>query len=222
MTCRMSVARRRAVAGLCAGLLLSMPAMTARAGESVSAAGEQLARRLASFGVETRWIAGQRVNWQTGEPNGLPVRPGDRDTHCSAFVASAARQMGIYILRPPDHGTVLLANAQVDWLMETGATQGWRQLDGPLTAQAAANRGDLVVVAYRSRYDDRPGHIAFVYPSAKSDKEVAANGPQVTQAGAVNATNISMRVGFAGHPAALGRQKAVYFAHPLDLGRSPG
>ena len=209
--------RRGILLALGSSLGMVSGALEARADQIVTAAGQRLARRLAAFGVETRWIAGQRVDWETGEPNGRPTRAGSKHTHCSAFVASAAKQMGIYILRPPQHSPVLLANAQVDWLASEGAAAGWQRLDGPVSAQQRANLGDLVVVGYRSRFDNHPGHIAIVYPAAKSEAGILAEGPQVSQAGRVNATSIAMKEGFAGHSPAWGRQQAVYFVHSLQL-----
>jgi hypothetical protein len=49
--------------------------------ETVSAKGQSLAAELDTMGVETKWIAGQRVDWRSGLPNGKPLtRPG-RHTH---------------------------------------------------------------------------------------------------------------------------------------------
>jgi hypothetical protein len=47
--------------------------------------------------VESLWIAGQHINWETGEPDrgGDYEGPGNH-THCSAFSAAAANRLGIY------------------------------------------------------------------------------------------------------------------------------
>jgi hypothetical protein len=189
--------------------------------ETVSAKGQSLAAELDSMGVETKWIAGQRVDWRSGLPNGKPLtRPG-RHTHCSAFVAAAAEKVGVYILRPPQHSAVLLANAQNAWLHEDGADQGWRELPDANAAQAAANDGELVVASYLSRRPDTPGHIAIVRPAARSAAEIAADGPLVIQAGTVNSAAISLREGFAGHPRALRGQGLGYFAHEIEPAAAP-
>jgi hypothetical protein len=189
--------------------------------ETVSAKGQSLAAELDSMGVETKWIAGQRVDWRSGLPNGKPLtRPG-RHTHCSAFVAAAAEKVGVYILRPPQHSAVLLANAQNAWLHEDGADQGWRELPDANAAQAAANDGELVVASYLSRRPDKPGHIAIVRPAARSAAEIAADGPLVIQAGTVNSAAISLREGFAGHPRALRGQGLGYFAHEIEPAAAP-
>src|ERR1700749_2783569 len=94
----------------------------------ISPAGQRLAQKLDSFDVEHHWPAHLPVNWETGDPDGKPEKGTGVHTHCSAFVASAAKQLGVYILRPPEHGQVLLANAQNEWLEGEGAAQGWRRL----------------------------------------------------------------------------------------------
>jgi hypothetical protein len=45
-------------------------------------------------------------------------------THCSAYVAAAAFYLDIYILRPPNHQQLHLANAQVSWLGADGVENG--------------------------------------------------------------------------------------------------
>ena len=183
--------------------------------DAVSPKGRWLADQLDSMGVETKWIAGQRIDWRTGLPNDKPLtRPG-RHTHCSAFVAAAAAKLGVYILRPPEHSQLLLANAQNQWLAEEGEAGGWRRLPDGEAAQAAANQGELVVASYLSHRPDTPGHIAVVKPAARSADEIATSGPLVIQAGTFNSAAISLRAGFAGHPAAWEKQEARFYAHAV-------
>lgn len=165
--------------------------------------------------VERHWPAGLHVAWESGVPDGSPESGAGRHTHCSAFVASAAKQVGIYILRPPEHPQVLLANAQYDWLEREGARRGWQPLRSDQEAQDYANRGFLVVAAYRNHRDDKPGHVAIVRPSDKSPAEIRENGPQVTQAGGRNYRSTTLREGFAGHPAAWGQHEVRYYAHAV-------
>ena len=47
--------------------------------------------------------------------------------------------MGAYILRPPEHPTRLLANAQMGWLGRDGASSGWQPVAGAAAAQQMAN-----------------------------------------------------------------------------------
>ena len=182
----------------------------------ISADGERLVHLLDSMHVEAHWPAGVHVNWETGVPDGRTETTEGKHTHCSAFVAAAAKQLGIYILRPPEHGQILLANAQYDWLADSGATHGWQALADAKSAQGYANRGWLVVATYRNHHDNKPGHIAIVRPSTKSDRAVESEGPQVAQAGSVNYSSASLAQGFAGHSAAWGQHEVRFFAHPVD------
>jgi len=169
--------------------------------------------------VEDHWPAGVHVNWETGVPDGQPEHGMGKHTHCSAFVAAAAKRLGIYILRPPEHPQLLLANAQVDWLAEEGVRQGWRAVESAVQAQHYANRGYFVVAAYHNHYEDKPGHIAIIRPSEKSVADVESEGPQITQAGGTNYRSATLRQGFAGHPAAWGSHEVRYYAHAVDDSR---
>lgn len=182
----------------------------------ISADAEQLAQRIDSLEVENHWPAGEHVKWETGVPDGRPEKTAGKHTHCSAFVAAAAKNLGIYILRPPEHGQILLANAQYDWLGSEGAAVGWKPLTDALEAQSYANRGWLVVATYKNHHDDKPGHIAIVRPSTKGAAAIRAEGPQITQAGGTNYRSVALSVGFVGHPAAWGKHEVRFFAHPVD------
>lgn len=165
--------------------------------------------------VEHHWPAGVHVHWESGDPDGKSESGMGRHTHCSAFVAAAAKKLGVYILRPPEHKQILLANAQYDWLESAGAAQGWRPLRDEVEAQHAANRGELVVATYRNHHDDKPGHIAIVRPSGRSDTAVRADGPEITQAGGMNYRDTTLARGFAGHPAAWTRHEVRFYAHAV-------
>lgn len=212
-------AHLRALLG-CLVLLGAIVATPLRAAE-LTPEGARLSRFLDATHVEERWPAGVHVAWESGLPDGRPERSEGRHTHCSAFVAAVAKELGIYILRPPDHGQVLLANAQYDWLADPDAARGWRGIGTGAQAQEAANRGELVVAAYRNHRDNLPGHIAIVRPSTKSMREIEAEGPQITQAGGTNYLSTTLRRGFAGHPAAWNNGEVRYYAHAIDWSRSP-
>jgi hypothetical protein len=184
--------------------------------------GQWLANQLDKMGVETKWIAGARVNWDTGRPDDQSETLPGRHTHCSAFVASAAKTLGVYILRPPEHGQMLLANAQNEWLASDGASQGWRPVSGPLEAQSLANTGALVVASYHNHRDNKPGHIAIVRPGDKSQQAILSEGPDVIQAATFNSVSISLRAGFAGHPHAWNDSEIEYYAHAVRAGASRG
>jgi hypothetical protein len=182
----------------------------------ITAAGQRLATQLDAMDVESLWLAHQHVNWETGEPDrGGDYEGPSKHTHCSAFVAAAAKRMGIYLLRPPEHGQQLLANAQAEWLAGPEAPRhGWREIAGGQRAQSEANQGNLVVVVDANPDSHEPGHIAIVRPSEKSATALERDGPQVIQAGTHNHSSATVRTGFSRHPEAW--PKGVrYFMHKL-------
>jgi hypothetical protein len=205
----------------CFVALLGMTFAQPLRGAELAPEGARLSRFLDATHVEERWPAGVHVAWETGLPDGKPEKGEGRHTHCSAFVAAAAKELGIYILRPPEHGQALLANAQYDWLADAGATHGWRELPTGAQAQEAANRGELVVAAYRNHRDNKPGHIAIVRPNTKSMREMETEGPQITQAGGTNYLSTTLKRGFVGHPAAWNNGEVRYYAHAIDWSRWP-
>ena len=184
--------------------------------------GARLARFLDATGVDHLWLVGNRVNWETGEAIAASSKP--TTTHCSAFAAAAAERLGIYVLRPPEHSQDLLANAQLRWLHDAPAGAGWRSLPDPAAAQAAANRGDLVLEAFENPNPHRPGHIAVVRPSEQSRVALDRDGPRETQAGETNALDTFTALGFRHHPGAWlpGGQGGIrYYAHAIDWAKLP-
>ena len=87
----------------------------------------------------------------------------------------------------------------------------------PVEAQRLANLGELVVASYRNHDPHRPGHIALVRPSPKSDTAIAAEGPQVIQAGRSNYNRASLMEGFIHHPDAWRNGEIAFFAHAPNL-----
>ena len=185
----------------------------------VTPAGAELARFLDGSGVEQRWLPGWRVDWQTGEALGRWAPGSGPHTHCSAFAASLSAQLDIYLLRPPEHGQRLLANAQAQWLdSHAGRAAGWTAVAGAAAAQTAANRGELVLAVFANPDPRRAGHIAIVRPGYRSAEALREAGPLVTQAGARNALAIPLAQGFGGHPGAWLPEDAGavrYYAHPV-------
>ncbi len=200
------------------GLLLS-PARAQPCCGPVTPAGERLAHFLDDSDVVHRWLAGWHVDWQTGEKNRLEPGGQEAKTHCSAFVAAMAERLSIYVLRPPEHRQDLLANAQMRWLREHGAAHGWRALASYVEAQAAANRGELVLEAFENPDARKPGHIAIVRPGVQTRAELDRDGPRETQAGERNAISISTAAGFRHHSGAwkpFGTGELRYYAHALN------
>src|SRR5437016_3741779 len=88
------------------------PPLDKGASGGITARGQHLARVLEEMEVEKYWQPGVSVNWKTGRHD---PQVGQHATHCSAFAAAACERFGVYILRPPEHSQVLLANAQQKW-----------------------------------------------------------------------------------------------------------
>ncbi len=205
---------------VCAALLLrNVPAAAQPCCGPITPDGMKLAQLLDRSGVEQLWLAAEHVIWDTGEPD--PTRPGgtQHTTHCSAFAAAMAQRVGVYLLRPPEHGQTLLSNAQMAWLDSAAAQgDGWRPVATPSDAQAAANRGQLVLAVYQNPDPHRPGHVAIVRPSEKTQAALNQDGPQEAQAGTRNWISIPVANGFRQHHGAWapgGAGTIRFFAHPV-------
>jgi len=184
----------------------------------ITAEGQRLTSFLDNSGVDHLWTAGWHVDWKTGEIDKPEPGGPEAKTHCSDFVAAMADRLGVYILRPPEHPQLLLANAQMRWLVRDGAGSGWQPVAGPVEAQGLANEGMLVVAAYENPDPHQPGHIAIIRPSLKTLDELQQEGPQETQAGAINALSTTMAIGFR-HEWERGAGPIRYYAHSVDWAR---
>jgi hypothetical protein len=182
----------------------------------INAAGQRLAQMLDAMDVESLWIAHQHVNWETGQPDrGGEYEGLNKHTHCSAFAAAAAKRLGVYLLRPPEHGQQLLANAQAEWLAGPAARAAeWQEIAGAKRAQSEANRGNLVLVVFANPDAHEPGHVAVVRPSEKSQIALERNGPQIIQAGTHNHASTTVRIGFSSHSGAW-PDRVRYYMHKL-------
>ena len=186
-----------------------------RSGE-ISAAGERLAAALDKMDVEHLWLSKRYVHWESGVPLDKAVTDGKPHTHCSAFAAAACKRLGIYLLRPPEHGSTNLANAQADWLATQGAKQGWKEVKSPEEAQRMANAGFLVVASLKETEPNRSGHIAIVRPKAFDRKAIEQVGPAIIQAGMNNHRSTTLEAGFKSHPGAWRERRIRFFAHEID------
>jgi len=184
----------------------------------ITAQGQRLVKLLDSMHVEQLWLSHQKVHWRTGRPRGEPMTDKKPHTHCSAFVAATAEKLGIYILRPPEHSSVMLANAQADWLSRHGRENGWQPVRTAEEAQQLANRGILVVAIYKARNPDSSGHVAIVRPSVKSLARIQEEGPQITQAGLENYASTSLKKGFKHHKRAWKRREVQFYSHVVPWG----
>lgn len=176
----------------------------------------KLSRFYDQTNVESLWLNGIHVDWVTGASDKPAGYDGpDRYSHCSTFVASITMKLGVYVLRPPEHPETFLASAQSRWLLSSeGEKQGWTQLHDMKEAQEDANEGKLVVAAYISPEEFKPGHIAIVRASEKTIEELNAEGPQIIQAGKYNYNSTSVLKGFGSHKNAF-PDKILYFSHQM-------
>ena len=203
--------RMRFLPAIFVALLISSTSLFAAA--EITAEGKHLVEVLDSMHVEEHWIAGAIVDWRTGDPTGQTLTDTGKHTHCSQFAAAACDKLGIYILRPPEHGSVLLANAQYDWLPKEGKDKGWTPVADGVAAQDLANRGQVVVAVYQNPDPKKSGHIAIIRPGNKTPEQIAAEGPDVIQAGGTNYTSTSLKRGFANHPDAFPKGEIRFYAH---------
>ncbi len=198
-----------------AGLLARAPAETCCG--PISPAGHRLLELLESTNVEALWLAHEHVNWETGEPDKDADYEGPgKATHCSAFAAAVGKRVGVYMLRPPEHGQILLANAQAAWFHSAAGQQnGWHEVKTAKEAQTLANQGSLVTIVYENPDAHKPGHIVIVRPAERSERLLDENGPEVIQAGERNYLKTSAKVGFLHHPGAW-PDGVHYYAHKLE------
>lgn len=211
--------RRRVLLLAAAAVGLAHPAAADPCCGPITAAGQRLAALIDGMRVETGWQRGWHVDWRTGAADRPWPGGPEAATHCSAFAAAVAERLGIYLLRPPEHAQELLANAQMRWLAGSeGAAAGWQAVADATAAQALANRGALVLAAFAAPDPHRPGHIAVLRPSLKDSASLAQQGPQIAQAGEVNASDTDLATGFAHHRGAWipgGGGGARFWAHTV-------
>lgn len=167
--------------------------------------GKSLQQFYLGFDIENLWIAGNHVNWETGIADKPDVTAGNH-THCSAFIAAASKKAGIYILSPPQHGQLLLANAQYNWLQtQEAVAKGWKEIAGTdrtslyRQVQQLANAGNIIVAICKNPDATKPGHAALVMPKEIMEEKINESGPVVIMAGKHNFNYISIKNGFKSH-----------------------
>ncbi|MFA6568503.1 MAG: hypothetical protein WCS96_09850 [Victivallales bacterium] len=196
---------------------------------TVTERGIALSKTLDSMHVDRKWLSSaENIDWRTGDIKNSPpsANPREKDkkhsptskkthTHCSSFVASVCENLGIYILRPPEHSAVMLSNAQYIWLLEIGPSKNWTQVFLPTEAQELANQGNVVVAVWKNPDPENPGHIVVVRPCEKSDSLIFADGPDIIQAGKKNYNCTTLREGFKNHKGAFENSEILFFSHPV-------
>lgn len=184
----------------------------------ITTEGKKILSILDSSNVEHLWLNHEYVNWETGEQESSTEDLGHGNhSHCSAFAAAIGERLGVYMLRPPEHSQILLANAQTKWFGSSkGKESGWRSVGDAMSAQQLANEGFLVVISYESSNPDKPGHIVIVRPSLISLSSLQMNGPKITQAGAENILEGNASDAFSHHPDAW-PNGVKYFVHNVPI-----
>ena len=185
--------------------------------DTITPAGAYLATTLDSMQVTNYWLEGAFVDWLTGKP---VYTTDPDDTHCSAFAAAAAARFGIYLLRPPEHSTTLLSNAQYDWLVASGTNYGWQPVTQWTNAQHLANLGQLVVASWKNPDTNDSGHIVVLRPSTKSMATILSEGPEECQASNTNYNDTNVQFGFRIHPGAF-PDEILYFSHVITNSATP-
>lgn len=176
--------------------------------------GRSLSDYLDKLDVDHKWLPGQHVDWLTGEPDNKSG--GVTKSHCSAFAAAAMARANVYLLHPPEHSENLLANAQYDWLITQGGQRGWFYVADGFEAQRLSNQGCAVIVAYKNPDSKRPGHVAVIHPSDKSNPELYKEGPDITQAGLNNYQRASLLQGFSHHIQSAQDHTLIYYGHSTE------
>lgn len=174
----------------------------------VTPKGNHLARVLDEMDVPRYWKAGVGIDWRTGRQD---PRQSQHATHCSAFAAAACDRLGVYILRPPQHSQVLLANAQQKWLLHEGEREGWREVKSWTAAQRLANEGEVVVGSFRNPDPNKPGHMALVRPSNRSMESIAQEGPDFIWASRQNHNSGLIEKCFGEH-----KDPVLFFVHHAE------
>ncbi len=164
--------------------------------------GDDLKSFYLSLDVENLWLAGSHINWETGVADKPDATSGNH-THCSAFAAAACKKLDIYLLRPPEHKQILLANGQYDWLPTQAAINaGWKPVTGNNlyeVSQTLANKGFMVIAVCKNPDSTKPGHVALVMPSETIKEKLSETGPTLIMAGTHNHNKVSLKAGFKSH-----------------------
>jgi len=128
----------------------------------------------------------KHIYWENGLLTGVPETSTGKHTRCSAFVASAAKKLGVCIscVRRSTASSCWRKLPRTNGWPEEVRAHGWHKLADAHEAQAAAKTESA-----------RDG-------SCRWHRSVYASSALSIRAGSVNGTSISIKAGFAGHPAA--------------------
>ncbi|MCW3124273.1 MAG: hypothetical protein JWQ38_3765 [Flavipsychrobacter sp.] len=161
----------------------------------VDSNGEKLRQFYLSLDVSHLWLKGHDIDWETGLPNGGFANK----TYCTKFVAATCKRLNIYTQRPSGPGHSFSANTLYDWMSTKEAQKkGWVRIEaGSLismysAAQQYANGGKVVVVLYKDKSGNTPGHSALVRPAIIGYDDLVNVGPVLMQAGNINSDSVRL------------------------------
>ena len=188
------------------------PTIKINQGLPMSKAGHALAAALDGMDVEHHWLAGQRVDWKTGNP--LDDDGRGTTSNGGAFVAAVCARFKVPM--PAPEASNFLTSNQFEWLLIDGKPKGWVAL-GAVEAQLLANQGWIVIAAWKNpaATGERrtSGTMAIVRPDSRPVGEIATNGPSVTLASDQNRKNVAFNQAFPSSAWSNRDQEVVFFAH---------
>jgi hypothetical protein len=188
------------------------PVIKINQGLPMSKAGRALAATLDGMDVENHWLAGQRLDWKTGNPvdevgNGTTSNGG-------AFVAAVGARFKVPM--PAPEGSNFLPINQFEWLLIDGKAKGWLAM-GEVEAQLLANQGWVVIAAWKNPASagerKTSGMLAVVRPDSRPIGEIAANGPSVILASDQNRNSVVFNKAFPASAWPHRDEEVLFFAH---------
>jgi hypothetical protein len=188
------------------------PIIKINQGLPMSKAGRALAAALDGMDVEHHWLAGQRVDWKTG--NSSDDDGNGTTSNGGAFVAAIGARLKVPM--PVPEGSNFLPGNQFEWLLIDGKSKGWLAM-GEVEAQLLANQGWVVIAAWKNPASagerKTSGMLAVVRPDSRPVGEIAANGPTVILANDQNRNSVVFNQAFPASAWVNRDQEVVFFAH---------
>jgi hypothetical protein len=162
--------------------------------------------------VEHHWLAGQRVDWKTG--NSVDDDGSGTASNGGAFVAAVGARLKVPM--PAPEGSNFLPGSQFEWLLIDGKAKGWLPM-GEVEAQLLANQGWVVIAAWKNTAPagerKTAGMLAIVRPDSRPVGEIAAKGPSVILASDQNRNSVVFNQAFPASAWSNRDQEVVFFAH---------
>jgi hypothetical protein len=186
------------------------PVIKINQGLPMSKAGRALAAALDGMDVEHHWLAGQRVDWKTG--NSVEDDGNGTTSNGGAFVAAVGARFKVPM--PASEQSNFLPGNQFEWLLYDGKPKGWLAM-GEVEAQLLANQGWIVIAAWKNPASagerKTSGMMAVVRPDSTPVGEIAKNGPRVILVSDRNRNNVALNQAFPA--SAWDNKEVIFLAH---------